>query len=125
MLLEPGNNEIDMSQNDITPPEKLPVKAKRSIELDVSVTATIFMKVRKLLPISTLTFGLDGKLGDKKFSQIFTRYPMKQNVVTAVSWSFVVGTDGENTCENLCLYYDCLGKLTNRTICSTAEAKAV
>ena len=118
MLLEPANNEIDMSQNDMLPPPKPPLKTKRSIELDFSVTATIFMKVRKLLPISTLTFGLPGKLADRKFSEIFTRYPMKQNVVPAVSWSFVVGI-GENTCENLCVYYDCLGKFTNRIICST------
>ena len=114
----PAKNEIDSSQNDMTPPGK----AKRSIELDPSVTTTIFMKVRKFLPISTLTFGLPGKLADRKFSEIFTRYPMKQNVVPAVSWSFVVVTDGENTCENLCLYYNCLGKVTIRIICSKAEA---
>ena len=118
--MEP-NNEIDMSQNDKTPPDKAPVKAKRSIELDSSVTPTIFMKVRKFLPPSTLTFGLDAKLAKREDSQIFTRYPMKQNVVPGVSWSFIVETDGENTCENLCLYYDCLGKFTNRIICSTSE----
>ena len=124
MLMKPAD-EIDSSQNDMEPPPKAPPKpppnAERSIELDSSVTLKIFMKVRKFLPPSTLTFELDQKLAKREDSQIFTRYPMKQNVVPAVSWSFVVQI-GENTCENLCLYYDCLGKFTNRIICSTPEA---